>query len=113
MTLEAVAECIRALLPKGYPSIARTAESLGISSRTLQRRLQAAGVTYRQLVDQVRIDIARRHIEESSTKFQDIATLLGYSEPGSLSRLFVRKTGMAPRAVRRGRLRTAESGNRR
>ena len=60
LTLEAVVECIRALLPQGYPSIARTAESLGTSSRTLQRRLQATGVTYRQLVDQVRLDIARR-----------------------------------------------------
>ena len=101
LTIEAVEECIRALLPKGYPSVACTADALDTSVRTLQRRLRAAGVTYRELIDRVRFDIARRLIEESNLKLQDIATSLGFSEPASLSRLIMRRAGMAPRVLRR------------
>jgi AraC-like DNA-binding protein len=108
LTIEAVEKCIRASLPKGYPSLASTAAALDTSTRTLQRHLWAAGVTYGQLVDRIRLDVARRLIEESDKTMQDIATSLGYSEPGSLSRLVGREMGVAPSVYRRRRRREAE-----
>ena len=95
-----VQELIRVLLPHGYPSIARTAAALNITVRTFQRRLRAAGISYSELVEQVRLDTARRLLEESTMPLHDIATALGYSEPSSLSRLVARKTGRTPRAHR-------------
>jgi AraC-like DNA-binding protein len=96
-----VRELVRVLLPRGYPSVARTAGALKVSVRTFQRRLHTAGISYSDLVEGVRLETARRLLEESNMPLQDIATALGYSEPSSLSRLIARKTGKTPRAHRR------------
>ena len=105
MSIDEVLREIKGLLPKRAPTIDRAAEALGISRRTLQRRLNEAGVTYGQLVDRCRLDTACRLLEQPNMRLRDIASELGYADPSSFSRFFVRSMGRAPRAYRRNRAR--------
>ena len=81
-------------------TLTRLADRLGVSSRTLQRRLNAAGVTHRGLVRGVRQDLATRSLATRVSQGQ-IARTLGYSGPGSFLRAFKRWSGMTPGQHRR------------
>ncbi len=91
------------LLPKGAPTIARTANLLGISVRTLQRRLNEDGASYTMLVDEVRRDAACRLLRAPHARIADVAAALGYADPSSFSRAFLRWTTISPRDFRRRR----------
>lgn len=84
----------------GHPTLQALAPQLGLSVRTLQRRLGAAGVSYRDLVARVRVQIARYYLEETETSLVEIAFLLGYSELSAFDRAFRRWTGRSPSACR-------------
>lgn len=76
-----------------------------MSVRTLQRRLLDFGLTYSQLLDQVRLETALRLLERSEASLAEAslaeaALALGYSDPAHFTRAFVRWTGEAPSAVR-------------
>jgi len=77
-------------------------EALAISPRTLQRRLAAAGTSYRALVDEVRADLAWRHVKRSELSLNRIAEVLGYRSPAAFSRAFRRWYRLSPRGARRG-----------
>ncbi|MGE0858851.1 MAG: helix-turn-helix domain-containing protein [Gammaproteobacteria bacterium] len=77
------------------------ARALAISPRTLQRRLTAAGVSFRGMVDEVRADLALRHVKRSGLTLARIAELLGYQSPAAFSRAFRRWHHTSPRALRR------------
>ena len=77
------------------------AAQLGISSRTLRRRLQERGLSYQDIADSVRADFARSYLESSRLSIECIAERLGFSEPTSFSRAFRRWTGMSPREFRK------------
>ena len=77
------------------------AAQLGISSRTLRRRLQERGLSYQDIADSVRADFARSYLESSRLSIECIAERLGCSEPTSFSRAFRRWTGMSPREFRK------------
>ena len=106
-SVRSVRETIATLVPRGYPTIHRAARALGCSPRTLQRRLQQAGITYGELVDRVRMEIAWGLLEGSSLRNFEIASALGFSDPSSFSRFFLRMSGAAPRRYRRERIRRA------
>ena len=72
------------------------AGSLALSSRSLQRRLQAEGLRFSQLVDEVRRELAERHLADAALDLTDIAFLLGYSEQTAFQRAFKRWTGTTP-----------------
>jgi AraC-like DNA-binding protein len=57
------------------------ARQLGMSERTLQRRLSEDGVSYQDLLDEVKKATAGRYLDESPLTIGEIAYLLGYSEP--------------------------------
>lgn len=88
-------------MPLGYPTIDQTALRMGIRVRTLQRRLSAAGLTYTELVETARFEIACHRLSGGGTRISEIAETLGYSDPGSFSRAFQRWAGMTPRDYRR------------
>ena len=94
-------ESIRESLAGGYPVIGQTAQGLGLSTRTLQRRLHEAGVSYGKLVEKVRLDEARNLLQNNDLKVAAIASRLGYTDPSSFTRFFLRCTGTSPRAFRR------------
>lgn len=77
------------------------ASRLGVSPRTLRRRLEGRGVSYQSIVDDVRAGLARSYLESSRLSVEAIAERLGFSEPTSFSRAFRRWTGMSPREFRK------------
>jgi AraC-like DNA-binding protein len=97
------------MLCDGSPSIRSVARRLGMSVRTLQRRLDEHGVVYRDLVQEIRRELAERYLAERSANLTEVAFLLGYSELSSFDRAFRRWTGSTPVAARRS-LRAAAAG---
>lgn len=86
---------------EGFAGLDAVAASLGISSRTLRRRLTEEGTSYRELCDEVRMGLAIDYLEESSLTSEEIAELLGYADTPSFYRSFRRWTGRAPGSYRR------------
>ena len=98
---EAVRELVRIRMREPLTDMEGAAFLLGVSARTLQRQLGEAGVTYRDLVEQVRMERALHLIFESSDSVTDIALDLGYSDITSFTRAFRRWCGVAPSNFRR------------
>lgn len=88
------------LLPAGSGTTQGVARHLGISTRTLQRRLGAEGVTFQVLLAEVREQLARHYLTQSTLSLADIAFLLGYDDPNSFHRAFNQWTGSTPLGVR-------------
>ncbi|KQR74066.1 hypothetical protein ASG35_19890 [Burkholderia sp. Leaf177] len=84
------------------PSVDALAREMGISSRTLQRKLALDGVTYQQLLDRVRNRIARRLLGSTDLGAGEIAWFLGFEEVNSFSRAFNQWEGVTPQRWRVG-----------
>lgn len=82
-------------------SIEEAADGLGLSVRTLQRRLAEGGLSYSLLRDRVRLEEACRMISSTDARLIDVAYQLGFSGPSHFSRAFQRWMGMAPQHFRR------------
>ena len=89
------------LLPHGKANRQTVARALGMSERTLSRKLAGEGTTYDDLVDQLRRSLALQYIKAPSISVSQIAWLLGYEGSTSFSHAFVRWTGRSPSAVRK------------
>ncbi|MES2490781.1 MAG: AraC family transcriptional regulator [Pseudomonadota bacterium] len=87
-------------LGEGDVELSAIAKQLNLSSRTLQRKLQDANVSFTQLVDDVRRELAERYLADAALDLVDIAFLLGYSEQSAFTRAYKRWTGRAPAASR-------------
>jgi AraC-like DNA-binding protein len=101
-----LARCQQAIseqLPCGCPTISETARLLGVSVRTLQRRLDDRGLTYSELLDHDRFTLACRLLWTADTPVAEVAGELGYADPSSFSRAFRRWLGTSPREYRRRR----------
>jgi AraC-like DNA-binding protein len=84
-----------------YPSVAETAEFVGMSTRTLQRRLAATGVSHEQLVAGCRFETAVAVLEHAGGgKILDLALDLGYSDHANFTRAFRRWAGCSPQEYR-------------
>jgi AraC-like DNA-binding protein len=103
-----VENAIAPLLPHGQAEIGKVAEELGVSRRTLARRLASEGVTFRKVLDSLRIDLAKRYLREKALPISEIAWLLGYQETSAFSHAFKRWTGNAPKQGFTLRLTAAE-----
>lgn len=84
------------------PSLATVADRLNLGVRTLQLHLKAEGTTYQQLLDEVRKELAVKHLREANFSTTDIAYLLGFAEPSVFFRSFKKWTGQTPGAFRMG-----------
>jgi AraC-like DNA-binding protein len=83
-----------------YPSIRQTADFIGSSVRTLQRRLSAGGVSHEMLVGQIRFATAAAVLERTKAKILDLALDLGYSDHANFTRAFRRWAGCSPQEYR-------------
>lgn len=83
------------------PTLALAAEISGMSGRTLQRRLARSGLSYSQVLEQTRFEIARDMLAVRDAKIVDVAMASGYENPQHFSRAFRRIAGMAPKTYRR------------
>ena len=98
-----VRELITALLPDGQPMMDDVARELGMSSRTLRRRLAEQGLIYKEIVEDVRHELARRYVSEKRIKLKQVVYLLGYSDLAAFNQAFHRWTGLSPSDYRRKR----------
>ncbi len=102
-TLEAeVRRTVIALLPQGEVRIGAVARRLGLSPRTLQRRLGESDLVYQELSDDVLRGLAERYLRDDRLSIGEVAYLLGYSEPSAFHRAFRRWSGVTPGAYRAG-----------
>ena len=88
-------------LKNGPPRLAEAARCLGMSPRTLQRRLKDKGLIFDRVVDETRCQLAESYLESSKLTASEIAYLLGYSELSAFTRAYRRWTGSTPKATRR------------
>jgi len=96
-----VENAIAVLLPHGRAQNSQVARKLGMSQRTLGRRLASEGLTFTGVLNALRSDLAKRHLGDRSLSISKIAWLLGYSDLSAFSTAHKRRTGMTPQASRR------------
>ncbi len=87
-------------LSQGVPTLSDVAGRLGMSGRTLQRRLSDAGHTYQALVDEARRQLAQQLLRETRYPLAEVAFLAGFSEQSAFTRAFKRWSGQTPRSFR-------------
>ncbi|MBK6683745.1 MAG: AraC family transcriptional regulator [Deltaproteobacteria bacterium] len=97
------------LIPSGRLDIEAMAARLGLTSRTLRRRLVESGTSYLQVRDQVRWDLAVQYLSERDLPIAEIAFLLGFADERAFRRSFQRWTGRSPAQFRAGRAPAAEA----
>lgn len=91
---------IKDALPSGIPSIHQIAEHVGMSNRTLTRRLSEAGVSYRDLIKKTQEEVAKNLLKRSSRSIAEIAFETGFSEQSAFNRAFKRWTDLSPMEFR-------------
>ncbi|HEU4534664.1 MAG TPA: AraC family transcriptional regulator [Polyangiaceae bacterium] len=97
------ARLLRALgeaLPQGVPSLGEAARTLGLSGRTLQRRLAEQGISYHDVLDEARRDAALRALNSRRRALREAAEAAGFRDEKAFRRAFRRWTGQPPSAYR-------------
>ena len=91
---------VEPLLATGDANIDRVANELGLSRQTLYRRLKSEGITFEQLLDDLRHRLAIKLVREQQMPVKQAAWRLGFSDPAAFSRAFKRWTGTSPSYAR-------------
>ena len=86
--------------PGDFPNIDYLADKMGMSARTLRRRLKQEGSTFREVQEEIRYGLAREYLANTHLPMDEISSLLGYSESGNFSHAFKRWSGHSPSAWR-------------
>ena len=100
-----VENAIAPLLPHGQADMPEVAQRLGMGRRTLARRLESEGLTFVEVLDGLRFDLAKRYLREPDMPIAEVAWLLGYRETSAFNHAFKRWTGKSPKQVRVGQQR--------
>jgi AraC-like DNA-binding protein len=95
-----VRSIVTGLLVAGHPDLPTVARKAGIPVRTLQRRLADAGLTYSDLVLEIRLNRARELLGDRSRQIDEIASALGYLDAANFTRAFKKHAGMTPSQYR-------------
>ncbi|MBN1428012.1 MAG: AraC family transcriptional regulator [Anaerolineae bacterium] len=98
-TTQAVTKIILARLDDENLSIAKVAREMAVSVRTLQKRLEAEGVVFSDLLKEIRQQLAKKYLRENYT-VEQITYLLGFSEPSVFRKAFKKWSGITPRKYR-------------
>ncbi len=88
------------ILHTGNTSMNSIAGNMGVSRQTLYRKLKTEGVTYKEVLDGLRHQLAMHYIKEQRVSVSETAYLVGFSEPAAFSRAFKRWTGSRPHLLR-------------
>ena len=103
-----VESLIMPILHTGDISMDAIAARIGQSRRTLYRNLKEEGVTYEQVLDELRHKLALHYLEGRRVSVNETAYLVGFSEPAAFSRAFKRWTGKSPREFQPARVAAPE-----
>jgi AraC-like DNA-binding protein len=93
---EQVKDTLRRSLAGKRPTLQDVGQELGLSARTLQRRLTDAGITFQQLVEETRRDLAHHYLKQSGVELNETAFLLGFEDANSFFRAFQAWEGTSP-----------------
>ena len=99
-TAERVRSILLEMLPGGSPSMEAVAQQLGLSSRTLQRRLRSEQAGYQRILSQTREELARHYLANTDLPGAEISYLLGYEDPNCFFRAYQGWTGTCPAKAR-------------
>ena len=102
-----VENAIALLLPHGNARVGEVARKLGVSRRTLARRLASEGLTFGGVLQSLKSDLAKRHLTHESLSISEIAWLLGYQDASAFTHAFKRWTGSTPRTLRQAAIASA------
>jgi AraC-like DNA-binding protein len=91
---------IAPLLPHGNAQASEIARKLGMSQRTLARRLASEGSSFTAILDEMKCSLAKRYLGEANLPITTIAWLLGYQEVSAFTHAFKRWTGETPKQTR-------------
>src|SRR6185436_14044868 len=75
---EQVKDALKRSLAGKRPTLQDVSRELGLGARTLQRRLTDAGLTFQQLVEETRRDLAHHYLKQSNVELNEAAFLLGF-----------------------------------
>jgi AraC-like DNA-binding protein len=95
-----VENAISSVLPHGRVRVEDVARSLGMSKRTLARRLSDEGLNFTEILQQLRRDLAVRYLDDRRLHVSKIAWLLGFHEVSAFTHAFKRWTGNTPSEIR-------------
>ena len=98
---DGVRRTVWAELSSGPPTLKHTASLLGVSVRTLQRRLSEEGTSFAEVLETIRREMALKLLRDKSLAVYEVAFLLGYSEPSTFYRAFRRWQQTSPHEYRR------------
>lgn len=84
-----------------FPSLDEAAAEVGVSGRTLRRRLREHGETFQSVLDSTRADIAMQYLTSTDLTVQEVASLVGFTEASNFARAFRKWTGRTTSDVRR------------
>jgi len=99
--VELVKQTLRRSLAGKRPTVQEVAEELGLSVRTLQRRLSESKVSFQGVLEDVRKELAHLYLRQASVEFNEVAFLLGYEDANSFFRAFQDWEGLTPTEWRR------------
>ena len=91
-----VKDALRRSLAGKRPTLPDVARELGLGARTLQRRLTDAGITFQQLVEETRRELARHYLKQRALELNEAAFLLGFEDANSFFRAFHGWEGISP-----------------
>ncbi|MBW2313677.1 MAG: AraC family transcriptional regulator [Deltaproteobacteria bacterium] len=91
-----VRTCILSMLPQGSVTADTVAAQFSMSNRTLRRRLRDEATSYQEIFDDVRVELARHYLTKERRGIDDVAFLLGFSDPSAFTKAFRRWTGKTP-----------------
>ncbi len=91
-----VKDALRRSLAGKRPTLRDVAQELGLGTRTLQRRLTDAGITFQQLVEDTRRELARHYLKQRTVELNEAAFLLGFADANSFFRAFHVWEGTSP-----------------
>jgi AraC-like DNA-binding protein len=95
-----VENAISSLLPHGRVVVGEVARTLGMSERTLGRKLADEGLSFTDILQQLRRDLAVRYLDDRKLRVSKIAWLLGFKEVSAFTHACKRWTGKTPSEMR-------------
>lgn len=101
---ETVELLVESSFPDHIPTLAETAKEMGLSQRSLSRRLQEAETSFKDILSHVRLRIASRELSETGASVAQIAHRLGYASQSAFATAFRRETGESPTDFRKRQL---------
>lgn len=104
-----VKNALKRLLAGRRPAVGDVARSMGLSVRTLQRRLTEQGLSFQQLLQEARRDLAHHYLGQGKLELNETAYLLGFDDANSFFRAFQRWEGTSPHRWRTQHQLAAES----